>query len=40
MIELIQSGERVRFTINVKAARQAGLQIAAPLLSIATTVKP
>ncbi len=40
MIELIQSGDRVRFTINVKAARQAGLHIAAPLLSIATTVKP
>ena len=38
MIELIQAGERVRFAINVHAARQAGLVIAAPLLSIAATV--
>lgn len=39
MIELIQVGDRVRFAINVSAARQAGLLIAAPLLSIAAKVQ-
>ncbi len=35
MIELISAGETVRFSINLGAARRAGLIIRAPLLQIA-----
>lgn len=39
MIGLVRSGKRLRFEINPRAARQAGLKISAPLLELADIVE-
>lgn len=38
MIELSRQGQRYHFLINLKAARNAGIQVASPLLELSTVV--
>lgn len=40
VVGLLQTGTRIRFEINVQAAKQSGLSIRAPLLELAELVDP